>query len=194
MIIDRNGNLLKPESSIDPFEYFIIKLKKIFEELPPGLTKAKLDNYLSAFDLFTESAEEYGIQTHEMRGLIEACLTMRGYGDINYISLTEDMGAGGMATAGTSSVYNTGGVSGFDPVMGSTSRKGLDNCGMFDVCPEEFKQFKSAKAWKHLPNSDTTRYIRRYQRRNPKGHIALRSVDPDTGKSNFLWVRSNYVN
>ena len=31
--IDQNGNLLKPESSIDPLEYLIIKLKKIFEEL-----------------------------------------------------------------------------------------------------------------------------------------------------------------
>ena len=33
-VIDADGNLLKPESSIDSYEYFIIKLKKIFEGTP----------------------------------------------------------------------------------------------------------------------------------------------------------------
>ena len=28
-IIDSNGNILKPESSLDPFEYLVIKLKQI---------------------------------------------------------------------------------------------------------------------------------------------------------------------
>lgn len=189
--IDMHGNLLKPESSIDPFEYFVIRLKKIFEELPEGLTKAKLGNYLSAFNLFTESAEDVGIYPDEMRGLIEAYVSEVDP-NFNFIYLSEDMGAAGMATPASSPGYNAGGISGFDPVMGTTRRdpilKGLDNCGMFDVCPEEFKQFKGARQWKHLPNTDTMRYIRRYQRRNPNGHVALRSVDPDSGKSNFLWV------
>ena len=59
--IDAQGNFLKPESSIDPLEYLIIKLKKIFEELPFGMTKAKLGNYLSTLQLFGEEANNFGI-------------------------------------------------------------------------------------------------------------------------------------
>ena len=59
--IDANGNLIKPESSIDPYEYFIIKLKKIFEQLPPGLTKYQLANYTSALNYFAEEAEKFNI-------------------------------------------------------------------------------------------------------------------------------------
>ncbi len=192
--IDANGNLLKPESSIDPFEYFVIKLKKIFEELPPGMTKAKLGNYLSAFNLFTEAAEQFNISKSEIQGLIEAHLILSGNHDVSFIELSEDMGAASMATPGTSPSYNTGSVSGYDaPMRPSVERRkpllqGLDNCSMFDVCPEEFKQFKGAKSWKNMPDTETSRYIRRFQNRNPKGHVAVRSVDPDTGRSNFLWV------
>jgi len=192
--IDANGNFLKPESSIDPLEYLIIKLKKIFAELPMGITKAKLGNYMSTMQLFGEEAKEFGITDSEFMGLVEANLLLNGHNDVSYIELCEDMGAAGMATAGTSPAYNTGSVSGYDPAMGTTRRtqpvlSGMDNCEMFDVCPEEMTSFKNAKAWKHVPDSDTKRYLQRYQRRNPKGHMALRSMNPDTGESDIYWIK-----
>jgi hypothetical protein len=192
--IDENGNFLKPESSIDPLEYLIIKLKKIFAELPMGMTKAKLGNYMSTMQLFGEEAKEFGITDSEFMGLVEANLVLNGHNDVSYIELCEDMGAAGMATAGTSPSYNTGSVSGYDPAMGTTRRtqpvlSGMDNCEMFDVCPEEMRGFKDAKAWKHVPDSETKRYLQRYQRRNPKGNMALRSMNPDTGESDIYWIK-----
>lgn len=192
--IDANGNFLKPESSIDPLEYLIIKLKKIFAELPMGMTKAKLGNYMSTMQLFGEEAKEFGISDSEFMGLVEANLLLHGHNDVSYIELCEDMGATGMATAGTSPAYNTGSVSGYDPAMGTTRRtqpvlNSMDNCEMFDVCPEEMRAFKDAKAWKHVPDGETKRYLQRYQRRNPKGHMALRSMNPDTGESDIYWIK-----
>ena len=103
------------------------------------------------------------------------------------------MSSGGMAAAGGSPGYNTGQVSGMDPVMAPMQHrkpvlKGLDSCEMFDVCPEEFKQFQGASDWKYVPDSETKKYVRRYQLRNPTGAVALRSVDPDTGASNVHWI------
>jgi hypothetical protein len=192
--IDENGNFLKPESSIDPLEYLIIKLKRIFAELPMGMTKAKLGNYMSTMQLFGEEAKEFGITDSEFMGLVEANLALNGHTEVSYIELCEDMASGGMATAGTSPSYNIGSVSGYDPAMGTVRRKqpvltGMDNCEMFDVCPEEMGAFKAAKAWKHVPESDTKRYLQRYQRRNPKGHMALRSMNPDTGESDIYWIK-----
>lgn len=191
--IDASGNFIKPESSIDPLEYLIIKLKKIFEELPYGMTKSKLNNFLSTLQLFSEEASQFGITGGEYAGLVEGYLVLNGFPEVSYISLCEDMGASGMATPATSTGYNTGSVSGMDPVMAPMQRRqpvlrGLDSCEMFDVCPEEFKQFQGAESWKHVPESETKKYIRRYQLRNPSGNIALRAVDPDTGKSNVHWI------
>jgi hypothetical protein len=103
------------------------------------------------------------------------------------------MGAAGMGTPATSSGYNTGSVAGNDPVMGMTRRnepvlKGLDNCEMYHVCPEEMKQFKSAKAWKHVPDSPTKRYLKRAQQRKPNTKMAIRSVNPDTGDQDLYWI------
>ena len=53
--IDSSGNVLKAESSIDPLEYLVIKLKKIFAELPSGMTKAKLKKCLVLDYLFLQS-------------------------------------------------------------------------------------------------------------------------------------------
>jgi len=191
--IDQYGNILKAESSIDPLEYLIIKLKKIFDELPPGLTKAKLNNYMSTMQLFGEEVKQIGITDSEYIGLVESYIALHIDPSVSYMELCEDMAAGGMGTPGTSTGYNTGSVSGYDPSMGTTKRttpilKGLDNCEMFDVCPEEMGHFKSAKAWKHVPDTETKNYLQRYQRRNPKAHMAIRSVDPDTGESDLYWI------
>jgi hypothetical protein len=192
--IDERGNIVKPESSIDPLEYLIIKLKKIFEEIPQGMTRAKLGNYMSTMQLFGEEVQKIGITESEYQGLVEGYLALYVNPELSYIELCEDMSAQGMGTPGSSPDYNTGKVSGYDPVMGLTKRtepvlKGLDTCEMFDVCPEEMSGFKGAKAWKHVPDSETKRYLQRYQRRNPKGHMAIRSVDPDTGKSEIHWIK-----
>jgi hypothetical protein len=195
--IDSSGNILKAESSIDSFEYLIIKLKKIFEQLPAGLTKAQLTNYLSTLQLFSEAVQAYDISDAQFAGLVEGYIALNKNPNTSYIALCEDMGVGGggggAGTIGTPVVSNNqGGVGGFDPVMAPMQRRkppvGLDNCEMFDVCPEEMGQFKLAKAWKHLPASETKTYLQRYQARNPKGKIALRSVDPDTGKQDIHWV------
>jgi hypothetical protein len=195
--IDSSGNVLKAESSIDSFEYLIIKLKKIFEQLPAGLTKAQLTNYLSTLQLFSEAVQAYDISDAQFAGLVEGYIALNKNPNTSYIALCEDMGVGGggggAGTIGTPVVSNNqGGVGGFDPVMAPMQRRkppvGLDNCEMFDVCAEEMGQFKLAKAWKHLPASETKTYLQRYQARNPKGKIALRSVDPDTGKQDIHWV------
>jgi hypothetical protein len=127
--------------------------------------------------------------------LVEGYIALNKNPNTSYIALCEDMGVGGggAGTIGTPVVSNNqGGVGGFDPVMAPMQRRkppvGLDNCEMFDVCPEEMGQFKLAKAWKHLPASETKTYLQRYQARNPKGKIALRSVDPDTGAQDIHWV------
>ena len=195
--IDSSGNVLKAESSIDSFEYLIIKLKKIFEQLPAGLTKAQLTNYLSTLQLFSEAVQAYDISDAQFAGLVEGYIALNKNPNTSYIALCEDMGVGGGGGgAGTISTpvvsNNQGGVGGFDPVMAPMQRRkppvGLDNCEMFDVCAEEMGQFKLAKAWKHLPASETKTYLQRYQARNPKGKIALRSIDPDTGKQDIHWV------
>jgi hypothetical protein len=193
--VDGNGNVLKAESSIDPLEYLIIKLKKIFEELPSGLTKAKLGNYMSTMQLFGEEVKSIGITEAEYTGLVEGYIAVNIDPSISYVELLgEDMGAGGMGAAASSPGYNQGSVSGYDPVMGTMRRNkpvltGFDACEMFDVCPEEMSQFKNAKAWKHVPDSETKRYLQRYQRRNPTGHMAVRSVDPESGKTEIHWVK-----
>lgn len=189
--IDQSGNIIKPESSIDPLEYFVIKLKKIFDELPYGTTKAKLNNYMSTLQLFGEEASQFGITEPEYIGLVESYLALNCNPELSYIELLEDMATGAMATPAPAPGANSGGVSGYDPPMGLTRRpllKGLENCEMFDVCPEEMRAFKSAKAWKHVPDSETKRYLQRYQRRNPNGKMGLRSVDPDTGASSYYWI------
>lgn len=195
--IDSRGNIIKPESSIDPLEYLIIKLKKIFEELPQGMTKSKLGNFMTTLQLFGEEAEKFGITTSEYSGLMEATLALQVSPDLSYFELTEDMDAGGMGTPATSPGYNNGSVSGYDPVMGTTRRKepviaGLDNCEMFDVCPEEFKHFSSAKAWSHVPNELPSKsYLQRMQRSNPTKKYILRSVNPDTNETNYHWIQYN---
>jgi hypothetical protein len=195
--IDSSGNVLKAESSIDSFEYLIIKLKKIFEQLPAGLTKAQLTNYLSTLQLFSESVQAYDISDAQFAGLVEGYIALNKNPNTSYIALCEDMGVGGggggAGTIGTPVASNNqGGVGGFDPVMAPMQRRkppvGLDNCEMFDVCPEEMRQFKGAKAWKHLPASETKTYLQRYQARNPKGKIALRSIDADTGAQDIHWI------
>tara|TARA_R110000868_G_scaffold367135_1_gene630101 strand:- start:356 stop:2080 length:1725 start_codon:yes stop_codon:yes gene_type:complete len=191
--IDEHGNILKAESSIDPLEYLVIKLKKIFAELPSGMTKAKLNNYLSTLQLFGEEVQQIGITEGEYMGLVEGHIALYVNQNLSYIELCEDMSGGGMASAGTSPGYNTGSVSGFDPqlVSGIQRRKpllkGLDNCEMYDVCPEEMGHFKAAKAWKHVPNSETKTYLQRAQSRNAK-KIAVRSVNPDTGEQDVHWI------
>lgn len=193
--VDASGNILKAESSIDPLEYLIIKLKKIFEELPSGLTKAKLGNYMSTMQLFGEEVKAIGITDAEYTGLVEGYIAVNIDPSISYVELLgEDMGAGGMGVAASSPAYNQGSVSGYDPAMGTMRRNkpvqtGFDACEMFDVCPEEMTQFKNAKAWKHVPDSETKRYLQRYQRRNPTGHMAVRSVDPESGKTEIHWVK-----
>ena len=191
--VDEHGNILKAESSIDPLEYLVIKLKKIFAELPSGMTKAKLNNYLSTLQLFGEEVQQIGITEGEYMGLVEGYIALYVNQNLSYIELCEDMSGGGMASAGTSPGYNTGSVSGFDPelVSGIQRRKpllkGLDNCEMYDVCPEEMGHFKAAKAWKQVPDSETKTYLQRAQSRNAK-KIAVRSVNPDTGEQDVHWI------
>ena len=192
--IDEHGNIVKPESSIDSFEYIIIKLKKIFEELPMGMTKAKLNNYLTTLQMFSEAFQEFGISRPEYVGIVEGYIALHIDPALSYMELCEDMGVGGMGAAATSPGYNVGAVSGNDPVIGTTRRNepvipgGLDNCEMFDVCPKEFEGFKSAKAWKHVPESATKNYLQRYQRRNPNGRMAVRMLNPDSNTQELYWV------
>ena len=173
-VIDANGNLLKPESSIDPYEYFIIKLKKIFDQLPMSYTKARLSSYVSTFQMFNEEAESFGLNSSEFLFFIEGYLE-------SGVLINEDMGTGMVSgggapgTLGTpQDVKNTGAVMGYDKPLEAPmfTRMPVE---MFDVDDKEFKYFKNAKAWKHIPDSETKRYLKRFQQRNPSGKMAIRS-------------------
>lgn len=169
--IDANGNLLKPESSIDPYEYFVIKLKKIFEQLPPGLTKYQLANYTSALNYFAEEAEKFNIEKEHYIALVEGLLAAQCGPDASYIELLEDMSAGGMAVAGDSPAYNTGGVSGFDPVMAPMQRRKQvadDMYHMFDVSADDFSKI-SNNQMKEIE------YLRRFGIRNPDATLIVRN-------------------
>jgi hypothetical protein len=173
-VIDADGNLLKPESSIDPYEYFIIKLKKIFSQLPMSYTKARLASYVSTFQMFNEEAESLGLNANEFLFFIEGYLE-------SGLLINEDMGTGmisgggGPGTLGTpQSVQNSGAVMGYDKPLDAPMFTRLP-VEMFDVDDKEFKNFKNAKAWKHIPDSETKRYLKRFQQRNPSGKMAIRS-------------------
>lgn len=173
-VIDADGNLLKPESSIDPYEYFIIKLKKIFDQLPMSYTKARLASYVSTFQMFNEEAEFFGLNANEFLFFIEGYLE-------SGLLINEDMGTGMISgggapgTLGTpQTVQNSGAVMGYDKPLNAPmfTRMPVE---MFDVDDAEFKNFKNAKAWKHIPDSETKRYLKRFQQRNPSGKMAIRS-------------------
>jgi len=185
-VIDANGNLLKPESSIDPYEYFVIKLKKIFEELPTNYTKARLNSYMSAFQIFNEEAESFGIPENHFLMFVEGYLQ-------GGLLLKEDMGAG-MATGGSPGslgtaqvVPNTGTVMGNDKPMDLPLFR-RSPVEMFDVDNNEFQNFKNAKAWKHIPDSPTKKYLKRFQQRNPNGKMAIRTKKPDTDEHDLYWI------
>jgi hypothetical protein len=193
--IDANGNILKPESSIDPFEYLVIKLKQIFEQLPYGGTKAKLQSYLSTLQLFSEEFEKYDIKKEQFHFFVEGVVSLMTNGEISYISLLEDTaigGGGGMGTPAGGSVV-TGGVVGFDPKISAPllkrkTPKFLDNCEVFDLCPEEYASFKMAKTWNQIPDSATKNYIQRFARRNKGSKIGVRTLMPETGDQDLFWI------
>ena len=185
-VIDANGNLLKPESSIDPYEYFVIKLKKIFEELPTNYTKARLNSYMSPFQIFNEESEFLGIPKEHFLMFVEGYLE-------GGLLLNEDMGAG-MATGGSPGslgtaqvVPNTGTVMGYDKPMDLPLFR-RSPVEMFDVDHNEFQNFKNAKAWKHIPDSPTKKYLKRFQQRNPNGKMAIRTKKPDTDEHDLYWI------
>jgi len=186
--IDERGNIIKPESSIDSFEYLIIKLKKIFEQIPSNLTKAKLASYFSTLQLFSEEFEDYDLDSKYLEALIEGHITQVTNGELSYYELLEDMSSGNLG--GPSSQDSPAvGVAGFDPPLsdGIIKRKYLKNCEIFDVCPEEFTSFKQAKSWKDVPDSDTKRYLKRFSQRN-KAKMAVRTVNPESGDQYMHWI------
>jgi len=191
--IDSQGNIIKPESSIDSFEYFVIKLKKIFEQLPYGTTKASLSSYIPALQMFSEKVEKFGITKTQFHFFVEGMFARETNGTHSYFELLEDMGSANMGGPASSPAYNTGSVSGMDAPMqtGVAKRKsvlGFENsCEMFDVCPEDYEGMKSAKAWRHVPDSESKTYLQRYQRRNGARKMAVRNAD--TGEIYFLSLK-----
>jgi hypothetical protein len=186
--IDENGNIVKTEGSIDEFEYFVIKIKKIFEQLPMSSTKAKLNSLLGVVDLFSEDVTKFGITNDQFIGLMEGKILAETNNEESIFDLIEDMTAGGIGGAGTLGTpaeapeANKGNVSGFEPVMGPMQTRTspvnmVSSVEMFEVTPDEFKQFKNSKAWKSLPDSSTKRYLQRYQRRNKEGKMAVRNKE-----------------
>jgi len=189
-LIDENGNYIGQESSIDAYEYFVIKLKKIFEQVPYGSTRSTLTYYLPALKYFTEEISWYGVDKNEIEMFLEGLLAAETEGAV---SLLEDMGsggaAGGIGVPASAPGANTGGVSGFDPVMGKMQRRSkassfFDNCQIFVVPCEEFDGFKMAETWKNAPQGPTTNYLRRFKKRNPDSKIAVK--DLETGNLHWL--------
>jgi hypothetical protein len=193
-VIDANGNLLKSENNIEPFEYLVIKLKKIFEQLPYGMTKAKLGGYLSTLQLFAEEAEAYNFNSEYMHALIEGHISNITDGEISYLELCEDMGSGGGAAGSLGTPMggsgDTPGVAGYDPPLTDKiiKRKYLQNCEIFDVCPEDYVAFKNAKSWKNIPDGPTKNYMQRFQRRNKGTKLAVRTTMPESGEQDLYWI------
>jgi hypothetical protein len=189
-LIDAAGNIIGNESSIDPFEYFVIKLKKIFEQLPPGMTRYKLGNLIGTMQLFSEEAELHGIKPDEFNMLVEAEFLTKSNGALSYIELVEDMatggGAGAIGVPSEAPETNKGNVSGFDPVMGGMqSRSGpmnmIPGVEMFSIPSKEFKMMRAIKSY---PKTATGNYLRRYGYRNSENKIAVK--DEETGEVHWL--------
>lgn len=195
--IDANGNIIKPESSIDPFEYLVIKLKKIFEELPQGLTKAKLQNYMATLQMFSEEVQKFDISKEQFDMFMEGVVTSHTDGQVSYLELVEDMaiggGGGAQGTLGTpGTAIPTGEVMGYDPVLGKMKKRktptSLNSIEVFDVPNEQYASFKMAKAWKHVPEGETKNYIRRFMGRNKGAKVGVRSFMPETKKHEIFWI------
>jgi hypothetical protein len=185
-VIDANGNILKPESSIDPFEYLVIKLKKIFAELPYGSTKAKLNQYASALQLFAEEASQFGLDKTSVNLMIEGFIAAESKGKLSYIELVEDMSSANLGGPASSPAANTGSVTGYDKPLGSLlTRKpasilGFEKqpCEMYDVCPQDFDELSNPniKSWDEVPDSETKKFMQRSQRRNRGPAIIIRDI------------------
>jgi hypothetical protein len=196
-VIDSNGNILKPESSIDPFEYLVIKLKKIIDQLPYGMTKAQLGNYMSALKMFSEEVEQHDITQEQFHCLIEGIVTDLSKNTVSYLELLEDMsvGGGGVGSLGTPmpNVAAPSAVAGRDimlgmPIQRRKQPKYFDNCEVFEVCPEEFIQFKVAKQWNEIPDGENKNYLQRFQRRNKNAKVAIKSLNPLNGEHELHWI------
>jgi hypothetical protein len=197
-LIDESGNIISNEGSLDDFEYFVIKLKKIFEDLPPGLTKSRLTNVSSIMQLFSEEIEKIGITQEQLICLIEAHVILNSDNTVSFIELLEDIGTGAMSTGSNPGELGTpaeapeankGNVSGYDPRLGEILTRSqpvnmFANVEMFSVPSQEFKAFKQSKTWRHLPDSPTKRYLQRFQRRNKEGKMAVR--DESSGEIFFV--------
>ena len=195
--IDANGNVINSISSIDAFEYLVIKLKQIFDQLPYGTTKAKLNNYMATLQIFGEEVERYEITKEQFHCLIEGIISQNTNNEVSYLELLEDMatggGAGAIGVPAEGGNINQGGVSGFDPRMGlpimrRKKEQYFDNCEIFDVCPEEYTSFKNAKSWKEIPESETKNYLRRFQRRNTNAKIGVKGLNPLNGETELYWI------
>lgn len=195
--IDENGNIIKPESSIDPFEYLVIKLKQIFDELPYGITKAKLANYMSTLQMFSEEVQKFEITKEQFNFFVEGIVCSSTQGELSYLKLLEDTSVGGGAPGGLGTpIANSNGstqVAGYDPKLGMPMQKRkapkfLDDCEVFDLCPEDYSTFKMAKAWKQIPETPTKNYIQRFMRRNKGKKVAVRTLMPETGEQDLYWI------
>ena len=196
--IDESGNILTTEGSIDDFEYFVIKLKKIFDDLPPGITKSRLRSYSGIMQLFAEEVETIGITQEQLIGLFEAHVTFNSNNTLSAIELFEEMATGAMSTGSSPGEIGTpaeapgankGNVSGYDPIMMALdSRSGPVNMfqgiEMFNLTPQQYKIYKDSKAWRHIPDDETKRYLQRLQRRNKGMKIGVR--DEESGEVFFL--------
>lgn len=180
--IDERGNVIGNETSIDPFEYFVIKIKKIFEELPPGVTKYKTGNLFGVMQLFSEEAQQFGINQEDLEMLMEAEILSK--------QLVEDMSTsstpGGIGTPAEAPETNKGNVSGYDPRMNTmmTRSDPVNMFGaveMFSVPSNEFKMFKFSK---YYPKTSTGNYLRRLGHRNPGVKMAIK--DEETGEVYWL--------
>ena len=191
--IDETGNILGNEGTIDEFEYFVIKLKKIFEQLSARTTKYKLQNLYGVIQLFSEEVEKFKIPKDQFNFFVESQIMLDSPIESSYLMLTEDMTTGGIAggigTPDKNDKVNTGIVSGYDPVLGFSEPRSspinmISSVEMFNVSPQEFKSFKNSKTWKYIPDSKTKNYLQRYQRRNKQAKMAVR--DEETGEVYFI--------
>lgn len=196
-VIDSSGNILKPESSIDPFEYLVIKLKKIIDQLPYGMTKASLGNFMSAIRYFGEEVQKFDITKDQFDCMMEGIVTIKSSNKVSYLELLEDMsvggGGGGAGSLGTPiSNSETPSVAGFDPVLqmklSRRNPKYIKAIEVFEVDPEEFMQFKIANNWSEVPECENKEYLRRFQRRNKGTKIAVKSLNPLNGEHDLHWI------
>jgi hypothetical protein len=96
--IDKDGNYLRDSRKIPIYYRLIINLKKLVNQIPNPLIKAKAKNLVTAISLYAEEIEMMGGNSQIVLSEINKYLESKG------LDLSEEMAVGGGAISGVTPV------------------------------------------------------------------------------------------